>query len=657
MKRLAVDEGADRATDGRIPRARTGAVSPRAWGGLLVSAALWEIFLRADSRLLAVQTKLWLFPLLLLAFVFIGAALVRALGAAGRALGSERARALGVPAFALAAGAIVGLEYAFLTYHHPVAPVRYAPVVAGGVAVLAWFAAAVARRRDGANPLPARARVSSAILVLAATLSGLGLAATLHRPDVGAALIKRNSAFGRLLGHSLAAIPRHPAAGGSVTRPPDLPATHALGHASVILVTIDALRRDALGTYNGVEGASPRLDAFARSALVFDDAYTQVPSSAPSLATMLTGVYPSRHHLRENRMVLERQATTLAETLLSAGYATAAFVTNPNFAPVFHLNQGFATYEYIPSSAFAFGLLLDANDPRAIEAALAWLRAMPDRPVLLWVHLMAPHSPYMPPADLRPELHPGTGPWFNVWNMGGDARVAPGRSYFDLGVYTSLYAAEVRSADRLVGQLFDGLATLDLLDPAHVLVFADHGEAFGENDVFAHGRSLDPAETRVPLLWRLPGGMHAGERIATTVELADIVPTLLRLLGIEASGGFDGRDLSAALLGEAARDDGFAFTQARFLHSMGVQGLLYAVRTRTRTLWLDAGYGYEGEFDRRLDPDEERMCGYTQRPDDALHETLLTLARTTQESLQAPAAVGEIDPAQREQLRALGYVQ
>jgi arylsulfatase A-like enzyme len=655
MKRLAVEEGADLATDGRIPGARTGAVSPRAWGGLLVSAALWEIVLRADSRILAVRTKLWLFPLLLLAFVLVGTALVRAVGALAHALlGRERARALAVPAFALAAGAIVGLEYAFLTYHHPVAPVRYAPVVASAVAALTWLATAWVA---GANPLPARRQVSSAIVVLAATLSGLGLAATLRRPDVGAALIKRNSAFGRLLGHSLAAIPRHLAPSGSVTRPPDLPAAHPLGRASVILVTIDALRRDALGTYSGVEGASPRLDAFARSALVFDDAYTQVPSSAPSLATMLTGTYPLHHHLRENRMVLGWQETTLAETLASAGYRTAAFVTNPNFAPVFHFDQGFATYQYLASSEFAFGLLLDASDPQAIEAALAWLRTVPDRPVLLWVHLMAPHSPYVPPADLRPELHPGTGPWFNMWNMGGDGRVVPGRSYFDLQVYTSLYAAEVRSADRLVGQLFDGLATLDLLDPAHVLVFADHGEAFGENDVFAHGRSLDPAETRVPLLWRLPGGMHAGERIATTVELADIVPTLLRLLGIETSDRFDGRDLSAALLGEAERDDGFAFTQARFLHSMGVRGLLYAVRTRTRTLWLDAGYGYEGEFDRRLDPEEERMRSYMQRPDDALHETLLTLARTAQESLQVPAALGEIDPAQREQLRALGYVQ
>ena len=70
-----------------------------------------------------------------------------------------------------------------------------------------------------------------------------------------------------------------------------------------------------------------------------------------------------------------------------------------------------------------------------------------------------PGPPYVPPEDLRPALHPGSGPWFNMWNMGGNARVVPGKSYFDLGVYTALYAAEIRSADRLVGRFLAGLGS------------------------------------------------------------------------------------------------------------------------------------------------------------------------------------------------------
>lgn len=647
------DSDAVRGPYRAVPRPEPRGVAARAWTVLFTAVALWEIFLRADSRILAPATKLWLFLLCLLAFVFVGHALVRLIAAAsGKLLGRARARTLAPAAFALAAGTAVGAEYALLTFNAPMAPLKLTPIVALAVAVLAWLAALVTRP-DARGPA---ARERAGVATVAAVLAGLGLAAAVLRPDVGSALIKRNSAFGRFLGHSLAALPRHPPAAAQVTRPPNLPAAQPLGRASVVLVTIDALRRDGLGTYNGRADASPRIDAFARNALVFDDAYAQVPSSAPSIATTFTGRYPAHHHLRENRMALAADETTLAEALNAAGYATAAFVTNPNFSPPFHLDQGFATFRFIPSESFAFGLLLDASDPMAVDAALAWLRSVPQRPVLLWVHVMAPHSPYLPPEDLRPEAHPGTGPWFNVWNMGGTASVAPGTTYFDLGVYRALYAAEVRSADRIVGRLFDGLAELDLLDRSHVLVFADHGEAFGENDVFAHGRSLDPGETRVPLLWRLPGGAHGGERVATTVELADVVPTLTRLLGIAMPNALDGRDLSAALLDPAQRDEGFAFTQARFLDSMGVRGLLYGVRTPSRTLWLDAGYGYEGEYDRNRDPEETRMVAYTPRPDDVLHDTLLGLARATQESLRAPPEWGAIDRAQLERLRALGYV-
>ncbi|HEY2388022.1 MAG TPA: sulfatase [Candidatus Binatia bacterium] len=631
-----------------MPRPQARGVPARAWTALFAGVALWEIFLRADSRVLAPATKLWLFPLLVLAFVCVGGALVRLAAATGGALlGRERARALARPAFALAAGAAAGVEYALLTLTQPTAPLRLAPVVVLAAAVLAWLAArAVADGTTGGR---------AGLAALAAVVTGLGFAAALFRPDIGAALIKRNSAFGRMLGHSLARVPRALPPAAPVTRPPNLPAAAPLGRANVVLFTIDALRRDGLGTYNGRADASPRIDAFARSALVFDDAYTQVPSSAPSLATTLTGRYPAYHHLRENRMTLGADQTTLAETLNAAGYATAAFVTNPNFAQTFHLDQGFATFRFIPSDAFAFGLLLDASDPKAVDAALDWLRSVPQRPFLLWVHIMAPHSPYVPPEDLRPPLR-RDGPWVNVWNMGNVGRVAPGTSYFDLGVYRALYAAEVRSADRIAGRFFDELAALDLLDRSHVLVFADHGEAFGENDVFAHGRSVDPGETRVPLLWHLPGGAHAGERVPTTVELVDVVPTLTRLLGIAMPGTLDGRDLSGALLDPGLRDDGFAFTQARFLDSMGVRGLLYAVRTRARTLWLDAGYGYEGEYDRERDPLETRMVSYVARPGDTLHDTLLGLARTTQESLRVPAVWGAIDRDELERLRALGYV-
>jgi arylsulfatase A-like enzyme len=190
-----------------------------------------------------------------------------------------------------------------------------------------------------------------------------------------------------------------------------------------------------------------------------------------------------------------------------------------------------------------------------------------------------------------------------------------------------------------------------------VIFLSDHGEAFGESDVFGHGRSLDPAETRVPLAWRLPGGLEAGRRIATTVQLADLLPTLLGLLGVRVPAALDGRDLSGIVLGDAPGDDGFAFTEARFLHSMGVRGLLYAVRTRRRTLWLDAGYRYAGEFDRTRDPAEHDRLPIRAHADDTSHASLLSLAAAAQSALATLAARVEVDDVHQERLRALGYVQ
>jgi arylsulfatase A-like enzyme len=631
---------------------------PTRWLVLFGSMAAWEVFLRLDSRVLSVPTKLWLFALLAVSLVAGGALLVRGVALLARAvLGDTSIRALARLGFACAAALIVGVEYALLTFHHPVAPLRYAPAVAAAAAALAY---GVARPSADARSVHAGRRWAPSLtaLVLVAVSSLTVFAAALRRPDVGAALIKRNSAVGRVLGHTLAIFPpRLPAPSGSVLRAPDLPAARVLGRGSVIILTIDALRADALGVYNHVAGTTPVLERFAADGLVFEDAYAQVPSSAPSIASAMTGRYPAHHGLRENRIALPFDETTLAETLTAAGYATAAFVTNPNFAPSFRLDQGFATFHYFPSSAFEERMLLDATDDSAIDAGLAWLGSVPGRPVFLWVHVMAPHSPYVPPADLRPEIHPGAGPWFNVWNMGGESFVERHRAYFDRGVYATLYAAEVRSADRLTGRLLDGLAALGRERDTHVLIFADHGEAFGENDVFAHGRSIDPAESHVPLLWRLPANARAGQRVPTTVQLVDFVPTLLPLLGIARPPGIDGRDLSALVLGEAAPDDGFAFTQARFLYSMGVRGLLYAVRTRTRTVWVDAGYPYDGEFDRTLDPGERWLRSYTARGDDPLRNTLLGLAHAAQESLHPHAPATEVDGAELERLRALGYVQ
>ncbi len=631
----------------------------RWWRALCVTIAGWEIFLRVDSRLLAPTTKLWLFPLMTVVLAGWGAEAGRLIGAFALAW-ADPTRARNVTRFAFVAGTAIAVtfEFACLVYHH-------APQALGGWPIVAIVAAAGALvwSRRAAKPLLRRASITPPAFATLTTVGAtLAFAAALARPDVATALIKRQSAVGRLLGHGLALVPpRLAAPRAPLVRPPDVPPAQGLARGNVILLSIDTLRRDGLGVYSGARaapGPSATLDAFAGESLVFDDAYTQSPNSAPSMATVLSGLYPFRHGVRYNRMALGTGVPTLGETLTRAGYSTAAFVTNVTLSEPFGFARGFETFRYLPSQQREDGLLLDTADPQAVDGALAWVRTRPPRPFLLWVHLMAPHWPYLPPADLRPENDGWNGPWFNVLNMSKhEAPLAHRRPSFDRGVYTALYAAEIASADRLCGQLLRGLDALDALEGAHVILLADHGEAFGESDVFGHGRSFDPAETRVPLVWRLPGALRSGTRITTTVQLADLVPTLLRLLGVPAPANLDGRDLSGVVLGDVAGDDGFAFSEARYLHSMGVRGLLYAVRTRRRTIWLDAGYRYAGEFDRTVDPEERDRRAYRAGSDDALHDALVGLAAAAQHALTTSAPAIAVDAVAEERLRALGYVQ
>ena len=632
-------------------------------GAVAFALACWEIFLRVDSAILATTTKLWLFPLLAIALAAAGGVAGAVAGiVASAAIGAGGARALRALALPWIVALATGLEYALVAYHHLDGTIDWRVLGALAAAALAASLAARRRTRDPAPSSAAAPRTVTPprdrrwVMLGALALASTALLAwTARRPDVFYALLKRDSALGRALGHSLAPFPPTRVTPPAAPPLPSLRARAPLGPARVVLLTIDALRADALPAYGAPDGRAPRLAALADAALVFADAYTQTPNSAPSVATLLTGLYPFRHGVRNNRMPLVARNQRLPEALAAVGYATAAFVTNPNFGEPFQFERGFGTFRYLRATLGPDGLVRDTNDPEAVTQALAWAGAHRDGPFFLWVHLMAPHSPYIPPDDLATRFASAPGGWFDVWNVQGpEARLAGRRISFDRGAYATAYAGEVASADRLGGRLLDGLEAAGVLADAHVMVLADHGEAFGESDVFGHGRSLDRAETRVPLLWRLPRASRVAT-ITTTVQLADVMPTLLDLLGVAAPSDVDGRDLAALLVGEAAEDDGFAFTESRYLHSMGVRGLLYGGRTRTHTLWLDAGYPCMSACDRRLDPDEH----VRRRADegDPLYPRVAALARAAQATLGASVPAVTLDAEQRERLRALGYAQ
>ncbi len=285
---------------------------------------------------------------------------------------------------------------------------------------------------------------------------------------------------------------------------------------NVVLVSIDTLRPDRLGCYGGTTVETPAIDALSRAGVRFQNAFTPVPLTLPAHWTILTGLEPWHHGVVDNGMTLVRPpAPTLAERFAAAGYDTAAFVSAFVLHRTFGLDRGFARYDDGPAADAALDQLLHATAPadERVGRALSWLRRERTRPFFLWLHLFDPHAPYAPPEGFR-------------------ARYA-GRPY----------DGEVAFVDSQVERLLAALDRSGLAGQTLVVLLSDHGESLGEHGEETHGILLYDATLRVPLLFRLPGGLPAGLVRADQVTLADVAPTVLALAGLPATPGVDGRDL------------------------------------------------------------------------------------------------------------------
>ena len=295
------------------------------------------------------------------------------------------------------------------------------------------------------------------------------------------------------------------------------------GPHSVLLVTLDTTRADALGAYGRSPSFTPHLDRLAQEGVVFDATFTVAPLTLPAHASMLTGLFPPRHGLRDNGLAaLPQSATTLAERAREAGFQTAAFLGSVVLDQGFGLEQGFETYE-APARRFYGGASMGYAERPAHEVAahaIDWLRARDRaRPFLLWVHLWDAHFPYRP----TPEL---------LAKAGGDP-----------------YLGEVAACDLALGRLLAALRSEQLEASTLVVAVSDHGEAFGEHGEVSHGPYVWNTTLRVPLILRLPGGKRGGTRVATVASVADVYPTALEAMGLtyeedeRSPAGIDGQSL------------------------------------------------------------------------------------------------------------------
>lgn len=293
---------------------------------------------------------------------------------------------------------------------------------------------------------------------------------------------------------------------------------------NVLLITLDTTRADRLGCYGYSLAKTPVLDRLARQGVLFERAYAPVPLTLPSHASMLTGLYPPEHGLRNNgQAALSQGLPTLATELHAAGYETGAFVAAFVLDHKFGLHRGFETYDDDLSlsdpSLDGHHQYRDAS--LVIDAALKWLRPRSRKPFFCWVHLFDPHYPYLTHED-----------WF-------------GMQFKDRP-----YDAELAYVDKQIDRLISTLQKTGALDHTTIVVVGDHGESLGEHGELSHSMTVYDATLRVPLLVVSPGMNRSGHRVAEPVSLVDLTPTLLDQLGQKPIAHASGRSLRAALWGE-----------------------------------------------------------------------------------------------------------
>lgn len=312
---------------------------------------------------------------------------------------------------------------------------------------------------------------------------------------------------------------------------------------NVLLISVDTLRADRLGSYGNSEGLTPALDELALRGVRFSQSRSTAPWTLPSHASVFTGLYPTDHRAIDDRMRIRANAPMLTEFLRDAGYQTASFFTHYYVGPDYGFGRGFDETnhrEYAPAD-------------QMVDLAARWIKDHESKPFFVFLHLFDPHTPYTPPRSARDRYVPAdlakfkgdTAEVVDVVHRRGDPHT--------LDALKALYNAEVSAVDAALARLFAGLEKAGLTNTI-VVFFSDHGEEFFEHSLMEHGFTLYEEQLRVPLIVAWPSKLEGGRVVDAPASLADVMPTILDLIGMRVPEGIAGRSLAGAARGESAPD-------------------------------------------------------------------------------------------------------
>lgn len=466
-------------------------------------------------------------------------------------------------------------------------------------------------------------------------------------------------------------------------------------HPNVLVLLIDTLRADHLGTYGYGLPTSRHIDELARQSVVFEHAIAQATYTKPSVASLMTGTFVHRHGVVSARDALGPELPTLAEQFRAHGYRTAAFSSNPWITPEFRFDRGFDHFEsnraidvqltVLYRLVRRVGALIQPRGGGAVAASwllrvsgepnpsnsrrdeiltngvVEWLEGnTPDQPFFAYVHLIGPHDPYdPPPASLASFRDPA---WGN--DRGRVKPPARVHSIFETAapldarardMMVAQYDGALAFADALVDRVTQALQHKGLTENTVIVLTADHGEEFYEHGNWGHGVRLYQEIVGVPLLFYFPGQISPARRTDPAM-LVDVFPTVLSMAGLSTDlPHLNGRNLFA----EGQGPDVMAYSEY-----FSVEGGSYASRMVLRDGFklIDTRDDARGEhrqelYDLKADPHEHHDLakGGSPDPDGRLSSLQPLLQGFADKSPNGKAPTVDVQQGTEEILRNLGY--
>ena len=383
--------------------------------------------------------------------------------------------------------------------------------------------------------------------------------------------------------------------------------------APVIIITIDTLRADRLPMYGYKGSETPHLDAFRRDAILYRNAYSHVPLTLPSHISLLTGMLPHEHKVRNNiGYVLDPKIPTLPRLLKARGYDTGAAISAFVLRGSTGLRTSFDFYEDTISSRgnLAVGQV-QRSGRKTAQLAESWIGPRAARPFFFMLHLFEPHAPYEPEEPFRSRLR-------------------------------DPYDGEIATTDAIVGSFIAALKRMDVYDRAIIVVLSDHGEGLNDHGEPEHGIFVYREAIHVPLLLKLPEGDRAGETADEPVGIVDVLPTITALTGATAPARVSGR----SLLGP--RD------AARRIYAESIYPRIHLGWSELRSL-VDSRFQFIAApkpelYDIVSDPGQRtNILEQERRTYSAMREDLTRY----ESNVEMP---GTVDPEEAKKLAALGYL-